>query len=116
MIGGFCKGFYLIGLKNTVILSLCHLMTAKAGESAVLVINTMCSADREKVADIQYLPSLVGAMRLQLINTGCQGVHQPIHQGRFCDEGRCCVRLHLLQKIQGMSENTGGPVCPTKPG
>lgn len=31
-----------------MILSLCHLMTAKAGESAVLVINTMCSADRKE--------------------------------------------------------------------
>lgn len=61
IIGGFCKGLYLIGLKNTMILSLCHLMTAKAGESAVLVINTMCSADR--AADIQYLPSLEGAAR-----------------------------------------------------
>lgn len=57
IIGGFCKGLYLIGLKNTMILSLCHLMTAKAGESAVLEINTMCSADREKAADFQYLPS-----------------------------------------------------------
>lgn len=74
IIGGFFKGLYLIGLKNTMILSLCHLMTAKAGESAVLVINTMCSADREKAADIQYLPSLVGATRLQLINTPSRGV------------------------------------------
>lgn len=78
IIGGFCKRLHLIGRKKTMILSLCHLPTAKAGESAVLVINTMCSADREKAADIQYLLSLVRGTRNQPINKStsrCRGPH-----------------------------------------
>lgn len=36
-----------------MILSLCRLVAARTGERAVLMINTMCSADREKASAIQ---------------------------------------------------------------
>lgn len=99
IIGGFCRGLYLIGLKNTMILSLCRLMTAKAGESAVLVINTMCSADREKAADMHCLPSLVKAARNRLINKSmsrCWGPHTTPWNNQLTDAG---LRWRSLPRV-----------------
>lgn len=116
IIGGFCKGLYLIGLKNTVILSLCHLMTAKAGESAVLVINTMCSADREKAADIQYLPSLEEPANNQVNFKVSRTTHHPREVTnelmQVCDEARCHLAPSSPENLRNVG-NTGGPVCPT---